>query len=102
MIEVLGVVLRGAGALLAWAFVIRYARYARGVWTETDEGRHLMGFTLIVAIFMTLAVTTRFFGPFPGLDIIAIVLFLLLDALLVQRNLLLLRAQRRDKAEQGG
>lgn len=91
VLGVLGDVLRIGCLLAAGTFVFRYIRVG---WDKTDEGRHLMGFTFIVAVFMALVVYTRFFGRFAGLEAVGVELFGILLWLLVQRNLLLTRAQR--------
>lgn len=96
VLSVLGDGLRIACLLAAATFVVRYARVG---WTKTDEGRHLMGFTFILTVFMALVVYTRFFGRFAGLEIVGTVLFTLLAGLLVQRNVLLTKAQRERAAE---
>lgn len=91
-----GIALRIACAALAWLFVVRYATLR---WDRTEEGRHLMGFTLIVAIFMTLASVVVVFGQIPYIRQIAVLLYTWLLYLLVMRNYLLHVRQKERRAE---
>lgn len=91
-----GIVLRVACMLLAWLFVFRYARVG---WTKTDEGRHLMGYTLITAIFMSLAAYVSIWGRYPWFDQVSMLLYGWLAYLLGRRNWLLTAAQRDRRAE---
>jgi L-asparagine transporter-like permease len=79
------------GALLAWWFVLMYRRVK---WRKYREGRHLMGFTLMVAIILSLAAVVRVFGPYPGMQYVAVVLYAWLVYLLAARIWLQRRAQR--------
>ena len=79
------------GAALGWWFVILYRRFD---WRSTDEGRHIMGFTLMVAIILTLATETRIFGPYPGIQYVAAGLYGWLVWLLASRVRLMLKANR--------
>jgi hypothetical protein len=93
--KTMATILVAIGAALAWAFVILYWRYD---WRATNEGRHIMGFTLMVGIILTLAVEVRIFGPYPGLQIVAMLLYGWLVYLLASRVRLLIRAHRgRDR-----
>lgn len=94
--EVMATIFVAIGAALAWAFVVLYSRIE---WRSTHEGRHIMGFTLMVAIILTLAVEVRIFGPYPGLQIVAVLLYGWLVYLLASRVRLLLRAQRERKRD---
>lgn len=87
----------GLCALLAWVFVLRYRRLD---WRSTDEGKHIMGFTLCVAIFTTLAAEVRLFGPWPGTLLVALALYGWLAYLLFSRNWLLHKAQRRERRKE--
>lgn len=87
-------VLVALAALLSWTFVLRYRRLD---WRATDEGKHIMGFTLCVALFTTLATEVRVFGPYPGAIFVALGLYGWLVYLLFSRNLLLHRAQAEAK-----
>lgn len=89
--DILGTVLRIACALLAWRFVIRFARVS---WARSDEGRYLMGFGVIVAVFMTLASVVTLHGPFWGYEFVAVALYGWLAYLLARQNQLLSKAQR--------
>ncbi|NUR15555.1 MAG: hypothetical protein HOQ13_04505 [Dermatophilaceae bacterium] len=86
-------VLVAVGAVLAWTFVFMYRRVD---WRATDAGRHLMGFTLMVAIILTLATETRIFGPYPAIQYVAAALYGWLVWLLWSRVLLLVRANREE------
>lgn len=79
-------------ALAAWAFV---ARYTWRTWWRTNEGRHLMAFTVVFALLFTLT------GLMPHLDIadevsLAIQGIALLAALsvIVWRHVLLTDSER--------
>lgn len=89
--QAVATVLVAVGAVLGWTFVALYRRYD---WRATDEGRHVMGFTLMVAIILSLAVEVRVFGPYPGLQIVAMLMYGWLVYLLASRVRLLLRANR--------
>jgi len=89
-------VLVAIGAVLAWTFVALYWPYD---WRATHEGRHIMGFTLMVAIILSLAVEVRIFGPYPGLQIVAMLLYGWLVYLLGSRVRLLWRAQHPRKRD---
>lgn len=92
-------ILVGIGMALGWTFV---ARYWRVQWYASDEGKHLMGYTLITAVFLTLALLSRIFGTpvvgAPFMAYVAIVLYALLDYLLFRRNWLFTQAQRALRA----
>lgn len=49
-------------ALLAWAFVFRYSRVR---WHATAEGRHLMKFTIILALMFSLTLLFQVLQPKP-------------------------------------
>lgn len=95
-VETVATVLRVEAAVIAWAFVARYSRVS---WHRTGEGRHLMAFTLLVALFMTFAATVSIFGPYPGIDLVALALYGFLVALLWDRNLLFTHAQHEADEE---
>jgi len=84
------------GATLAWWFVFLYRRHD---WRRYEEGRHVMQFTLMVAIILTLATETRIFGPYPGIQLVAVALYSWLVWLLLSRIRLMLRANRRQRDE---
>ena len=92
----LAIALLVLGAVQAWAFVFRYSREN---WRKYAEGRHIMGFTLMVAIILSLAVEVRIFGPYPGLQIVAMLLYGWLVYLLGSRVRLLWRAQHPRKRD---
>lgn len=89
-VETVATILRVEAAVVAWVFV---ARFSRVTWWRTDEGRHLMAFTVLVALFMTFASTVSIFGPYPGIDLVALGLYGLLVTMLWDRNLLFSHAQ---------
>lgn len=94
--QVMATALVAIGAALAWTFVVLYWPYG---WRATNEGRHIMGFTLMVAIILSLAVEVRIFGPYPGLQIVAMLLYGWLVYLLGSRVRLLWRAQHPRKRD---
>lgn len=81
----------GTGALLAWLFVALFSRYD---WKVTDEGRHIMSFTVMVGIILSLAVGARLFGPYPGQQYVAVALYGWLVYLLARRVWLMCKANR--------
>lgn len=89
--ETAGLVLRIGCCVLAWAFVWRFSRVN---WQGSYEGRHMMGFTLIVAIFMTFATSVTLFGKYPGVDVVAVALYGWLAWLLWERHRLFSLAQK--------
>lgn len=95
--EVIPVVLRVACALLAWLFVVRYALTT---FEDTEEGKHLMGFTLITAIFMTLASIVVIFGPFPYIGQVGTILYAWLAYLLYRRNAIFHKRQKERNEEE--
>lgn len=92
--QAMATILVAVGAALGWTFVVLYRRVE---WRATAEGRHIMGFTLMVAIILSLAVEVRIFGPYPGLQIVAMLLYGWLVYLLGSRVRLLWRAQHPRK-----
>ena len=82
----LGVVLRVVCAVLAVTFVLRYLRYD---WRATAEGRHILGFTAILALFLVTALGLALFGrpwwvPYP-----LAVMYAVMAYVLWRRNMLL-------------
>lgn len=94
--EPIGLVLRAACAVAAWLFVWRFSRVN---WRSTHEGRHIMGYTFITAIFMTLATAVTFFGHFRGIEVVTIALYGWLLELLWERHYLFTQGQKdRERA----
>lgn len=79
------------GASLAWWFVFLYRRHN---WRQYQEGRHVMQFTLMVAIILTLSTEVRIWGPYPGIELVACVVYLWMVWLLASRIRLMLRANK--------
>lgn len=79
------------GAALAWAFVYRYA-WTR--WERSVMGRFVMALVAIIGVFLTLAAVVRLFGPYPGREVVAVVLYALLAWLLARMHVLLSASQR--------
>lgn len=59
---VAAMVFLGLDALFAWMFV---ARYARVRWYESAEGRHLMRFTMLLALMFTFTLFGQLVKPRP-------------------------------------
>lgn len=84
-------------AVLAWVFV---ALYSRVRWWATMEGRHLMRFTIAVALMFSLSVLFMVLEPKPLVrGVIATVIFGWIAAELGNRTRLLLIARREVRAE---
>lgn len=88
-------VLVALGAVPAWLFVIGYSIRTHGGWRDSAEGRHLMSFTLVVALFLSLALTARVLGHPVWLTFVAVVLYGCVAYLLWRRFYLMMRATRR-------
>lgn len=60
-------------AVLAWVFVVRYSRLE---WESTREGAHLMRFTLVVALVLTVWGLFRVFPVWPDMrEAVGVLLF---------------------------
>jgi Ca2+/Na+ antiporter len=94
--EILATVLRVASALLAWLFVIRYAltRFERSA-----IGVHIMGLTLIIALFMTLASYVSIFGHYKYFQVVGFVLYGGLFLLMINQHRLF-TASRQELREE--
>lgn len=93
-LHTVSLILRVEAFVLAAGFCIRYARTT---WHETDEGRHLMAFSGLVAAFMAVASVNSLVGPYPWRGHVILTLYGLLAWLLWDRMLLLLQAQRQAR-----
>lgn len=82
------------GAVFAWWFVLQYRRYD---YRGTPEGRLLMNDTLMIAIILSLATEVRIFGPYPGIQFVAVALYAWLVWLLGTRVRLMRNANRGEK-----
>lgn len=95
MINLLGDIAVFVGALAATAFVIAYHLSAR--WWKSEEGRHLMCFTGVIALaldYSSWRVVTAPMRPLPlTVDLIRTLLFAAIAALLVWRFWMLARRQ---------
>lgn len=81
------------GAVQAWAFVFRYSREN---WRKYAEGRHIMGFTVTLAVILSATLLGQLWRTMPlwlGATISA-VLFGALDYELYRRHRLLTLAKR--------
>lgn len=81
------------GACLAWRFVLMYR--SRN-WRKYAEGRLMMQLTLMIAIILSLATEVRIFGPYPGMQFVAVALYGWLVYLLVAQNRLMHKADGGD------
>lgn len=84
-------ILRVAGALAAWAFVWRFSQVD---WHSTYEGRHIMGYTVITAVFLTFAATIAIIHNFIGHDVLIVALYGWLLVLITERHRLFTKGQR--------
>ena len=82
------------GAIPAWVFPFLYHHRSRGRWRHSALGWHLMAMTVVIGLFLTLAATVRLFGPYPGIAVVAVILYGAVDVLLWQRVILMLSATR--------
>lgn len=62
-------------ALPSLAFPPYYWWKSRGAWRHSDMGRHLMTMAVVIALFLSLALTVRLFGRYPGFEQVAILLY---------------------------
>jgi small-conductance mechanosensitive channel len=76
--ERLGIIVRIACAVVAWAFVIRYLRTD---WHSSHVGRMMMSLAVIIGVFMTLVSSSLIFGiQFPHwFSFILFIVLLLLE-----------------------
>lgn len=88
------------GWLATATFVAAYHLLAR--WYRSPEGRHLMAFTGCLNVFIAQWLAYRFWGDFPGRMELLFVTFAAGDVLLVQRVVLLVRAQLARRRSQRG
>lgn len=103
-----GLAARVVALVFAAMFVIRYSRRA---WRSLPEGRHLMGFSVIVLCFNLLGVVNsitawldadsvgghfRPAGDYPGRDEITVLLYAAVAYFMWERNRLLTRAYDDD------
>lgn len=88
--------LRVACALAAWAFVWRFSKVD---WSTTLEGRHIMGYTFITAIFMTFAAVVTFIRTFPGYDTLIVALYGWLLLLIGERHRLFTLGQKERRID---
>lgn len=100
MIHLLGTVSVLAGGVAATLFVVLYHLSAR--WWTSEEGRHLMSFTFVMAAVLDyVSVRTMVGGSRPpslGVDVPRFVIFGLVAVLLIWRLLMLYRIQIRPRA----
>lgn len=101
------IILRTTALILAVTFAMRYVRLP---WRSTEEGKHLMGLTIVTAAFMAWATVNgvaayldptvpSLDGAYPGRAHIGYVLFFAITGELVNRNHLLTVAVRESREE---
>lgn len=101
----IAIILRTVGMIFAAVFVIRYAQQP---WRKTLEGRHLMSFSTVVALFLAFATLNNITawiddyvppghvdGDYPGRRVIGVVLYLAVAFEMWRRNHLLTLALRK-------
>lgn len=106
VVGVLGLILRLVTLFYATMFIIRYARLR---WRTLPEGRHLMGFSVVLAAFMLWSVVNTVMawvdptpptvnpdGHWPGRDEVAVILFGFTAYYMYERNRLLKPEYRED------
>lgn len=92
----LGFVLMIVDAAVAWLFVLLYSRVR---WYGSEEGRHLMRFTLAVALLFSLSVLFIVTNPNPlTRGVVSVAVFGWIAAELANRIRLHLRARRENRA----
>lgn len=80
------------GGIPSTVFTLYYG--ARVRWWGSSTGIHLLGFTLIIALVLDLSVVRHVFGPWPGLRVMAVLLYFGVAIFMWQRLLLLRKAQK--------
>ncbi len=88
-------VLIACAALPSLLFPPYYQWKSRGAWRHSDMGRHLMTMAVVIALFLSLALTVRLFGRYPGFEYVAVALYGTL-AWQMGRLLLMLHRSPRD------
>lgn len=101
------VVFRSVALALAIGFAVRYSRPA-GRWRQTPEGRHIMAFTVLVAVFLAYATlnhvmaliggTWELKSYYPGQHLVGAGLYMAVAWKLWERNILLTRANRETRS----
>lgn len=91
-LQALTTLLVAAAAIPAHIFPILYAVWAP--WHTSREGRHMMGFTTVIALFLDLVLFVRLVGPQPWVRQVALVLYTAVTVMLWQQLFLLISAHR--------
>lgn len=92
MIRAVGDVLLASGFLGAAVFV---AVYLRSPWWRSAHGRNVMAMMAVIMILLGLATATALFGfRYPARDVIRLVAFAALSAVVWWRVVILVRTQR--------
>ncbi len=87
-------ILIACAALPSLIFPPYYAWKSRGAWRHSDMGRHLMATTIVIALFLSLALTVRLRGRYDGFEYVAVVLYGTLAWLMGRRLFMLHRSPR--------
>lgn len=95
MTRAIGDVLLVSGFLGALVFVVVYLR---SPWWTTAHGRNVMAMMAVIMILLGLATATAVFGlQYPARDVIRVIGFGALSAVVWWRVVILIRTQRRDQ-----
>lgn len=89
----IGTALAVVGGLASVYFVVAYQVTTGGDWRHSAAGRHLMQFTANLGVLFALIVAARLWPGYPGRDAVSLLVFGALVAQVVQRCVLLHRAQ---------
>lgn len=90
----IGLVLIVAGAIPSTVFTFYYGLAVD--WWRSREGVHLFGFTATVALLLDLSLLLKITGLFPGVLILALVIYAAIAVFMWQRLWMLRRAQSRN------
>lgn len=97
--QIYALVMLGVGIVGCWAFVYRYVRTYR--WWRNEFGRHLVAFSASLGLLLTYVGVLWVYPDLPGRNVIRLVLFSSLIAVIVWRLVLFERVKRAEKREAG-
>ena len=67
-----GTVLATLAALMMWGFAVDYSR---GTWWDNPGGRLVMSVLVSLALVLSLVALRNWFGPFPGHELVRLLVF---------------------------
>lgn len=90
------------GVVAAWYFVAYYWTATKGTWKKSAMGRHLMGLTASIGVVLTNTLIIMAWPGYPGRPWVGLVAYTASVAFLVQRCVLLNRANHGERLESQG